>query len=131
MRLTKSPKEGFPLPQTMTHQPDGPVVSVPEDYSWTNTHTHMNLSTTPQHKRDKTAEATTRGRQSKESNQIKAKLFNADSLDLCHDLILLLTFNMTQVKFKKWPRRKGIFLNTAFFLFIQSIHQLPLLPLKG
>lgn len=34
MRVMKTPKEGFPLPQTTTHEPDGTVVLVPEDYCW-------------------------------------------------------------------------------------------------
>lgn len=32
MRVMKTPKEGFPLPRTTTHEPDGTVVLVPEDY---------------------------------------------------------------------------------------------------
>lgn len=100
----------------MTHQPDGTVVLVPEDYCWTNTRT-LAWIFPPRHgtKAKKTAEVATKGKQSKESDHIKAKLFNSYSLDLCHDLIALLAFNMTHVKFKKWPRRN--FLKCFFFVY--------------
>lgn len=132
MRVTKSPTEGFPLPTDYDtsarwdsgFSPWGLLLKK-------HTHTHMNLPTALQHKRNKTAEVTTRGRQSKESDQIKANLFNSYSLDFCHDPISCLAFNMTHVKFKKWPQRKGIFLNAAFFVYPihPSINQLPLLTL--
>lgn len=122
MWVTKSSEDGFPLPtdyDTSARWDSGfsPWGLLLDKH----THTHTHLPTTLQHKSSKATEVTKRGRQSKESDPIRAKLFNSYTLDLCHDLISLLAFNMTHVKFQKYPQRKGIFLNAPFFI-VYPIH---------
>lgn len=119
MRVTKSPKEGFPLPtdyDTSARWDSG-------FSAWglllvKHTHIRMNLPTTPRSKSNKAAEVTARGRQPGESDQIKVKLFNSHSLDLCRNLISLLAFNMTKVL--KVASEERNFPKCCFFPFIPS-----------
>lgn len=133
MRVTKSPKEGFPLPtdyDTSARWDSG-------FSAWglllvKHTHIRMNLPTTPRNKSNTTAEVTARGRQPGESDQIKVKLFNSHSLDLCRNLISLLAFNMTKVL--KVASEERNFPECCFFSVYSiqpAIHQIPLLPLGG